>query len=231
VLGLLVILLLSWLLLHLTAAQNLSVLGLWPTPTHLLQFVLGMVFFAVLIGLTVLCDTWFFQIDWARSPQDPRLLAPAFWYFLKSALTEDLMFRGALLFLLIQWWGPTRAMLISAVGFGVYHWFSFGMLSDEIRLIPLLYVLLATGLMGWAWAYTFQHTQSMMMPLGMHVGNNLMLSLFFPNQPFGELLLYQAARTEPNEWLTLGYLLVKAVLIPWLVFIIVRRLYKRAEAS
>ncbi|WP_223789533.1 CPBP family intramembrane glutamic endopeptidase [Marinicella meishanensis] len=230
-LGLLVILLISWLLLHVASANNLGVLGLWPTPNKLWQFVLGWLLLVVLTGLSVLSDTWFFQIDWALAQRDPHLLAQGFGYFLKSALTEDLMFRGALLFLLIQWWGPSKAMLISAVAFGIYHWFSYGLLTEEIKVIPLLYVFLLTGLMGWAWAYAFHQTRTMMMPLGMHVGSNFTLSLFFHNQPYGELLFHQVARTEPNEWLTLGYLLAKAVLIPWLVFIIVRHFYQQAEAT
>ena len=64
--------------------------------------------------------------------------------------------------------GAKKAILISAIVFGVYHIFSYGMTGDKI--IPILYVTLITGFTGYVWAYTFYKTKSVMLALGFHLG-------------------------------------------------------------
>ncbi len=217
-LGIVVILALSWLLLHFTVGRNLSVLGVTPPMLRLLQFILGFLLLSFLSGLTLLLDSWLYQTQWQQSFVDYLLIFQSFWYHLKSALTEDLVFRGAILYVLIRKIGPVKAIVLSAVVFGIYHWFSYGMLEGEVRIIPLLYVFLLTGLIGLSWAYTYHKTQSILMPLGMHVGSNFTMSLFLTNQPYGELLYQQTAVTPfDNEWIQLFYLLIKAVILPLII--------------
>ncbi|HOP23284.1 MAG TPA: CPBP family intramembrane metalloprotease, partial [Gammaproteobacteria bacterium] len=123
-LGILLILLLSWALLHFIAEKNLMVLGPTPVPLRLLQFVLGFVLLFVLSLITVMTDTLVYSIQWQQVIINPNALFQSFWYYLKSALTEDLVFRGAILYLLIRKLGAIKAIVISSIIFGVYHWFS-----------------------------------------------------------------------------------------------------------
>lgn len=221
-LGILIILLVSWALLHFMANKNLMVLGPTPVPLRLLQFALGFLLLFVLSLVTVLTDTWIYSIQWQQVTIDPYALAQAFWYYLKSALTEDLVFRGAILYLLIQRLGAIKAIAISSIIFGAYHWFSYGMFNGEFNIIALIYVLLLTGLVGSSWAYTYHRTHSIIMPLGMHTGSNFAMSLFFANTPYGELIFTQGSRIEINEWLNLFYLLSKAILLPLIVIVVVK---------
>jgi membrane protease YdiL (CAAX protease family) len=64
------------------------------------------------------------------------LFFDSFIYHLKSALTEDLAFRGALLYILIKKIGVQKGFFLSAITFGIYHWFSYGMINGPI--IPLI---------------------------------------------------------------------------------------------
>ncbi|HPI96207.1 MAG TPA: CPBP family intramembrane metalloprotease [Gammaproteobacteria bacterium] len=220
-LGILLILLLSWALLHFIAEKNLMVLGPTPVPLRLLQFVLGFVLLFVLSLIAVMTDTLVYSIQWQQVIINPNALFQSFWYYLKSALTEDLVFRGAVLYLLIRKLGAIKAIVISSIIFGAYHWFSYGMFNGEVKIIALIYVLLLTGLIGASWAYTYHKTQSIIMPLGMHTGSNFAMSLFFQNNPYGEMIFSQVSRVEINEWINLFYLLTKAVLLPLLVVVIV----------
>lgn len=231
-LGIVVILALSWLLLHFTVGRNLSVLGVTPPMLRLLQFILGFLLLSFLSGFTLLLDSWLYQTQWQQSSVDSLVIFQSFWYHLKSALTEDLVFRGAILYVLIRKIGPVKAIVLSSVVFGIYHWFSYGMLEGEVRIIPLLYVFLLTGLIGLSWAYTYHKTQSILMPLGMHTGSNFSMSLFLSNHPYGELLYHQTSITPfDNEWLQLFYLLAKAIFLPAITIIVVHFYTKANDKS
>lgn len=190
---------------------------------------LGFLLLSFLNGLSFLLDSWMYQTQWQQSTVDPLVIFQSFWYHLKSALTEDLVFRGAVLYVLIRKIGAVKAIMLSSIIFGVYHWFSYGMIDRELHIIPLLYVFILTGLTGLSWAYTFHKTQSIIMPLGMHVGSNFTLSLFLANQPYGELLYHQTSVTPFNsEWLQLFYLLAKAIIFP-VITIIAVHLYTKVN--
>ena len=69
------------------------------------------------------------------------------------------------------------------------------------RIVPMLYVILITGFAGYVWAYTFYKTKSIMLALGFHLGSNLVMSFFYPSQPFGELVFTELSRINiSSEW-------------------------------
>ena len=130
-LGLLVILILSWLLLYITQKQNILVLGMVPTGRRLLLMGTGLLITATLCVLVQYLEAYLSDYDWLLNDQmsSTQLLQMIRWD-LQSVLTEELIFRGALLYLLIQKIGTRKSILLSAIAFGVYHWFSYGVLGN-----------------------------------------------------------------------------------------------------
>ena len=195
--GLLVILLISWGLLYLIEKKNLLALGLAPTPKHLIQFVIGLVSMLMICVALVLIETQMMSIEWEFRGVQYQMLLEAFGYHLRSALTEDLVFRGALLFILIRRLGAKWAILISAVFFGVYHVFSYGITGE--RAILIAYVVVITGFTGYVWADAFHKSKSIYFGLGLHLGYNLLMSCFYEAQPYGEILFTELSRTDLVE--------------------------------
>ena len=113
-LGLLVIIVVSWALLRLIEKKNITVLGIIPNKIWILQFLIGFIFIA-LLGLSMIyIDSIVKSVDWQLKPMiSIRTIFEAFIYHLKSALTEDLVFRGAILYLLINKIGAKKAIIIS----------------------------------------------------------------------------------------------------------------------
>lgn len=195
--GLLVILLISWGLLFLLEKKNLFAIGLVPTPKHLVQFALGLVSLLLICLALVGIETEVMSVKWEFQGVQYPLLLEAFGYHLRSALTEDLVFRGALLYILIRRLGAKWAILLSAVFFGIYHVFSYGITGE--RWILIAYVVLVTGFTGYVWAFAFHKTKSIYLGLGLHVGYNMLMACFYEAQPYGELLFSALSKTDLTE--------------------------------
>lgn len=102
-----------------------------------------------------------------------------------SVLFEELVFRGYLLYQLLRFTGR-GALWISAAAFGVYHWFSFGVLGNVSTMV---FVLFYTGAFGWVAALAFRQTGSIAAPIGLHLGWNLVSNVVFSFGPLGETVL------------------------------------------
>ncbi|MBO6496439.1 MAG: CPBP family intramembrane metalloprotease [Roseivirga sp.] len=197
--GIVVILGVSWLLLVFIQEKGLLVLGFLPLKKALTQFSYGLASVMLIRAIILFFEAQFKSFEFTANPVFiPEELFNSFWYHLKSALTEELMYRGALLYILIQRIGPKKAIWITSLIFGVYHWFSYDMFGGAI--VPMIYILLITGVAGFVWAYAYHKTNSMTMAIGMHLGSNFFLSLFLPNQPYGELLYSISGMAELSEW-------------------------------
>lgn len=96
--GLLVIIVVSWVLLHFVEKKNIEVLGIIPYGKRIVQFLIG-VFFIMLINLlTIYIESIVLKVNWQLNANiNYALIFDAFIYHLRSALTEDLVFRGAIL--------------------------------------------------------------------------------------------------------------------------------------
>jgi membrane protease YdiL (CAAX protease family) len=212
-LGLLIILVVSWGLLYHIEKEHLSVLGIIPSANRAFQFFLGILMMTVFVLVNIYTETHLQKIEWKSNQINSIDVWNAFVYHLKSALTEDLIFRGALLYILIKRIGATKAILLSAVLFGIYHWFSYGVLHEG--WIFLVYVFIVTGFAGYVWAYTFHKTKSIMLALGFHVGYNLTMSCFFESQPYGELFFSMISKTELTHWTGFSIPFSKVCFPPW----------------
>lgn len=206
-LGLLVIIVISWILLYFIEKKNIGALGIIPNRKYTVQFIIGLVFIILVSLIKIYTEHYILDVNWQLNEKiNYSMIFKALIYHLKSALTEDLLFRGALLYILIHKLGAKWAILISAIFFGVYHIFSFEMLGE--RIIPIIYIILITGTTGYVWAYTFHKTKSVFMGLGFHLGSNLVMSFFYPSNPYGELLFTELSRSNfTSEWNNLWFLL------------------------
>lgn len=200
-LGIIVALLLSWIILYLIEKESILALGFLPLPQRLGQLAIGFLISALLcVGIETL--EIFLTSSTIQVNEDAGfpLILSMFWWDFRSVLTEELLFRGALLFILIKRLGVQKGILISAIAFGVYHWFSFGIIGN---IVPMVVVFIGTGLMGYAWALAFAKTQSIFLPLGLHLGWNFTLNTIFSQGPLGSGLLIATGGNAISDWFSL----------------------------
>ena len=151
--GILVAIAVSWLLLLLIEKKNILALGLLPIVKRSKQFLIGFLLTGILCVLVQYIEASLKSSVWVLNENITGvIILKSFWWDFKSVLTEELIFRGAILFILIQKIGSYKGILISAIAFGIYHWFSFGVLGN---IVAMILVFIGTGLMGYAWAWAF----------------------------------------------------------------------------
>lgn len=95
-----------------------------------------------------------------------------------------------------------KAVLISALVFGIYHWFSFGMFGSGI--VPMIYIFIVPGSMGWVWANIYARTHSIVMPVAIHLAWIFISSLFLDYNPFGELMFTSTINSHFSEMVDFG---------------------------
>lgn len=224
-LGLLVIIVASWVLLRFIEKKNIEVLGIIPNKQRSVQFLIGFVFIALICLISICIESFVLKVEWKKNDSiNYTDIFNSFFYHVRSALTEDLVFRGAILYILISRLGAKWAILISALCFGVYHVFSYGMTGD--RIIPILYVILVTGFVGYVWAYTFHKTKSILMALGFHVGYNFLMAMFYESPPVGELVFHELSKIELRDWNWLFYNIPKGIFPSLMTLIFVKQYLK-----
>ena len=223
--GILVAIAISWLLLHLIEKKNILALGFLPIAKRLKQFFIGFLITGILCVLVQYLEAYLKSSTWVLNENiNGGNILNSFWWDVKSVLTEELIFRGALLYILIQKIGSRKSILISAIAFGIYHWFSYGVLGNVMAMIL---VFIGTGLMGYAWAWAFSKTKSLMLPFGLHLGWNFIYNSIFSKGPLGDLLLVSQGGNELGDWTSLLNFVSGLVIVPILVLIYVRYFVKK----
>jgi membrane protease YdiL (CAAX protease family) len=146
-----------------------------------------------------------------------------FWKFfessywtLKSVIFEELVFRGILLVLAIRFLGKYPACLLLAIIFGVYHWFSYGVLGN---IIPMIHVFVITGVAGFMFAYAFAKTGSLYLPVALHLGWNLVTIIVFSEGPIGNQLLISSTENKTTTFMYFIFLLYQISVLPALTFL------------
>lgn len=224
--GLLVVFLFSWWLLRRIAREPIAVLGIAPSKRRLAEFLGGMLFMAGVGVVNFAGQAHFKEIGYQLNPDYGvgEMLAGSAWV-VRAVVFEELVFRGALLYLLIQYIGVVRACLLGSLAFGVYHWFSYGVFGS--RPVLMIYILLVTGCGGWMFSYAFAKTRSLYAPTGLHLGWNLVAAVVFSSGPIGDqLLLQQGEAVEWSEWVTLLFFSLQAIVAPGLVTWYLTRIYR-----
>lgn len=226
-LGIVVQLILSWAILQWYDKSSLSVLGLRPTTSRM-----GMLLFFFMVS--ALCATsgylarlYFGREVWALNPDlNWSLFGAGVWWNIKSVLFEELIFRGALFWILMDRLGASKAILISSIAFGIYHWFSMGVLGQPL---PMLMIFVLSGLAGAVYAYGFVRSGTLFVPIAMHLGWNLVGNFVFSEGQIGKGVLVMKEQPVLNvSWFTY-YLAVWNPLVIFLLlnYFLVRRLARR----
>lgn len=203
-------------------------LGIIPSKSRMSQFALGFIFTALLCTVIQLIDSALTHTDWKLNENLSVLGTLNFlWWNVKSVVFEELIFRGALLYIAIRKWGARTGILLSAIVFGIYHWFSFGVLGN---VVLMLVVFLMTSISGLVWAYAFEKTKSMMLPIGLHLGWNFVFNSVFSKGPLGEQILIPQVDKANNLSDTLSFLmhfLLPNLVVPALTFFYIKFILKK----
>lgn len=208
----------------------LSVLGLAPSRRRVQELLVGMLFMAAVGVINFLGQAAAKEVSYELNPdyEFGTFLGASFW-ILKAVVFEELVFRGAALYLLIKYLGAIRGCLISSALFGVYHWFSYEVLGE--RWILMTYVFLITGAGGWMFSYAYAKTRSLYAPTGLHLGWNMVAAIVFSEGPVGDqLLIQQGEEVAWNEWFTLVFFALQAIVAPGIVTLYLARLYRPSSS-
>ncbi|MEP7255192.1 MAG: CPBP family intramembrane glutamic endopeptidase [Ferruginibacter sp.] len=207
-LGILVQLLISWLIIWLFEKGNLNVLGFYPTKKRLLSFALFFIVTALCCSSDFFMRMLFAKQQWQLNPKlTANLILTGVWWNIKSVLFEELIFRGVLLYILIKKLGQAKGVIISAIAFGIYHWFSHGVIGNPVQMAITFFI---TGTMGLVYAYGYAKTFSLYVPSAIHLGWNLTTSVIFSNSIIGDQLLTQV---KPVPEVQVGYFIYFCILL------------------
>lgn len=216
-LGVLVAIVFSWGLLWLWNKNHITELGIVPTAGRSALFVIGALVMAVFCTINLVGQAYFMGVQYVLNPEYGinQALNGTWWTF-KAALFEELIFRGALLHIGMRIIGGWRAGLLSAIAFGIYHWFSYDMFGRG--LVPMTYVFILTGAAGYMFAYAYAKSGTILAPLGLHFGWIVISIVFLSSGPLGNSLYVPNGEGAPmSGWGELAFFLWQVVAVPGLV--------------
>lgn len=207
-LQLIALLALSWLLIWFFEKKNLSVLGLTPSPERLKYFTLLFIVSAAVAASGFLLRMFLIKETYMLNPSLTLLsFLREIWNQFRTVLTEELLCRGALLYILIKKAGRIKAIIISSVIFAALHWFNAGVWGNPVQMTI---VFVFTFSMGLLLAYGYAKTFSLYIPFAIHFGWNLTQNYIFPESASGAHVLVMAA---PAPSVTISYLAFFALLL------------------
>ena len=230
-LGILILLLVSHLMLRLAGNQH-PISFYLPKKVSAVQFCLGVLWPAVYY-----CS---YEFLLAFLVENPLVLNPDYSlyrfldglaYIVKSVAFEELVFRGALCYLLWKKLGAGWAVLLSASCFGVYHWFCWQAFGNPVKMAMIFF---STGSMGLVLGYAFVRTGSMYLSLALHLGVNLCTMLIFSHdQGLGKQLLVKALEIDgavPAGYIGMPMLVMYFIGFQLLTFLLIRWLTRSSSA-
>jgi membrane protease YdiL (CAAX protease family) len=219
--GILIQLAISYVLVWYFEKGDFSFLGLKPLGKRMAVSALFLALASLCCASGFLLRMYFGREQWGVNPGfSMRLLAEGIWWNLKSVFFEELIFRGALLYILIRRVGALKAVVISAIAFGIYHWFSQEVFGNPAQM---LVVFVTTGLMGIVYALAYARTGSILIPAAIHFGWNFTQGFIFSSGPTGNGLFVLVDQPEVQvSWLVylaIMYLPMVSVIVLNLLFL------------
>jgi uncharacterized protein len=224
--GVLVELIISWILLWFVCKEHLSVLGFRPTKDRIAQLGVGLLISALCCTAYQIMTTEFAGNGWRLNTKvtSQTMLEGSRW-ILTSVLYEELIFRGALLYIAIKKLGLVKGCVISGICFGVYHWFTFGAFGNPVMMA---FTFFMTGIVGLSWAHAFAKTKSMYLPIGLHFGWNTFYMLVFSNGSMGwEPIFIRINQNQPQGIVSLLIFLFQVFALPALTLLYLNRLSRK----
>lgn len=198
--GILIQLAVSWLIIWLFEKGNLNCLGLLPTKKRLTHLFLFLIISAACSAFGFLLKILIAKQGWQLNPGiNARLILEGTWFVARSVLFEELIFRGVLLYILIKKIGATRAIIISSVAFGIYHWFSHELWGNPVQMA---FEFFGSGAMGMLLAYGYAKTFSLYVPFAIHFGWNIIQMVVFSGNTIGSQILVEVI---PGQVVTISY--------------------------
>jgi len=223
--GIIVELIISWLLLWFIVKKHLSVLGFKPTKSRAVQLIVGLLLAAFCCTVYHIATIAVVNNNWTLNKQlTVQTVLAGSWWVLKSVIFEELIFRGALLYIAIKKIGIIKACILSAVCFGIYHWFSYNAIGNPVQMIVIFLITAIAGLM---FAFAFAKTNSLYLPIGLHFGWNLFDIVVFSNGPLGQQIFIKSNEQQPQGGLSLLIFLFQVLALPLLTFWYLRRFSKQ----
>lgn len=207
-LGIVVQLTISWIIIWVFEKNDLRVLGFKPTKKRLIDFLLFLTVTAICCASGFFLKMYFGGLRWEVNPAlNVSLFFEGLWWNIKSVLFEELIFRGVLFYILIRKMGIPKAIIISSIAFGIYHWFSFGIIGNIPQMI---FVFFITGTMGLVYAYGYARTMSLYVPSAIHLGWNFTQGFIFSEGSIGTGIF---KRMNAESFRTDSYVIAFAVFI------------------
>jgi len=226
--GLIVELIISWLLLWIVCKKSLLVLGIVPTQSRLLNLFFGILIAAVCCTVYYLSFTFFTTNNWIlNSKFAGQKFITSSWWTLNSVLYEELIFRGALLYILIKKLGVRTACITSAICFGVYHWFTSGALGNPLQMTI---VFIMTGIWGFMFAVAFAKTKSLYLPIGLHFGWNFISTVIFSQGSLGNQVLIISGGEKMGVALSAVVFIFQIFAVPVVTYWYLRFLSKKKKS-
>ncbi len=200
-LQLILLLAISWLLIWFFEKENILVLGLTPTAARLKYFMIFFIVSAIISSTAFLLRMYFAKEVYMLTPGlTIQSVLQETWYQFRTVLTEELLCRGALLYILIKKMGKTKAVVLSSIVFAVLHWLNAGVWGNITQMIIVFSFTFAMGLLL---AYAYARTFSLLIPFAIHFGWNLTQNYIFPDTATGNHMLVLAA---PPPTVTISYM-------------------------
>lgn len=223
-LGIIIQLAISWLIIWIYEKGNLSFLGFYPTKKRILEFILFFLITAFCCSSGFFLRMYFGKEVWIWNESLTTMIAlNAIWWNIKSVLFEELIFRGVLFYILIKKLGVSKAIIISSIAFGIYHWFSQEVFGQPVQMAI---IFLLTGIMGALYAYGYTKSFSLFIPCALHLGWNLTQGFIFSQGPIGKGM-FLPAKEQPVvnvSYLVFFTILLTPILSTWIInFLILKK--------
>ena len=191
---------LSWLIIRLYEKGDLSFLGLIPTKKRLKYATVLFLVSALIAASDFVLRMYITREEYRLSPSlTSGSVLTELWYQFRTVFTEELICRGIILYILIKKAGQRRAVILSAVFFGLLHWLNAGVWGN---LNQMILVFTFTFAMGLLLAYAYARTFSLLIPLAIHLGWNLTQNYIFPGTAAGNHVFILSA---PPPAVTISY--------------------------
>jgi len=232
-LGIVIQLLISWFLLWFFEKKHLSVLGLKPNRERLTQFGIGLllpiIYFVLLFLFLAYLGKNPYHLNehytWGNFGQ-------GVFYLFKSVAFETLIFNGALLYIFTKRIGTSKAIAITAIAFGIYHWFSWNLFGEPTTMAI---VFISTGVAGYFWSMAYVRTGSIYLPFALHYGVDFSFNILFSkDKAMGEQLFIQTYKADPYSpgvAISIIAILLYYLGFPLLMYVYLRKVKKCTPAA